>query len=82
MLDRDIDCRRMGSGSERLAAAIAAAAEVEAEVEVGVAEVAPDRLAAEAGTEAGSSNTCPSLYSGHQARSVKDRCCQTPYLLW
>jgi hypothetical protein len=61
-LGRDTDCRHMGIGFSRLvvAAAAAAAAAVEFDVDVGVVEVVLGRLAAEAVTEAGSSNTYPS----------------------
>ena len=50
-------------------------------VGVDVAGVVPGRLAAEAESETGvgSSNTCSSLCCYHQASSVRDRYCQTPY---
>jgi hypothetical protein len=87
-LDRDTGCRRMGNGFARLVVAVAAAAaavvelDVEIDVDVGVAEVVPDRLAVEAVTEADSSSTCPSRCFDHQAKSAKDRRCQSPYSSW
>lgn len=69
-LGRGIGCRRKGSGFVRPVVAVVVVAVVEVEVVVvgdcvGVAEVVPDRLAAEAGTEAGSSSTYPSQWFGH-----------------